>query len=342
MFCRKHSRFQAAAVAPRSSPQRRSSKACVVSAGPHSPTARPTRKRECARWRRLCNIADPMKKDFSSDDPRAPGLALGMRRLSIIDLPGGHQPAWNEAKDVAVIFNGEIYNYRELRERLIRCGHRFATQSDTEILVHALGRMGRGVPDRTARDVCVCAARSSQTLRHRSACCFSHAIHWASSRCITRKRPKVLRLRRKCGALLAGGAAGKQHLARCADLVSCCSGACREPVTLLEGVFSLPPGHRMLLYVPERRRTPRARPWWDPRKVPRRAIREKPQDFSGCGEDDCARCWKTRCSAHLRCGRAGRIVSFQRVGFERDCGAGGASAAGHPELHARFSWNPLR
>ena len=63
-------------------------------------------------------------------DARAPGLALGMRRLSIIDLVGGHQPLWNESHDVAVVFNGELYNYRDLRERLSLCGHRFATQSD--------------------------------------------------------------------------------------------------------------------------------------------------------------------------------------------------------------------
>src|ERR1700731_413045 len=84
----------------------------------------------------------PDEDGFLVNDTRAPGLALGMRRLSIIDLPGGHQPAWNEAKDVAVIFNGEIYNFRELRERLTSLGHRFATQSDTEILVHGWEEWG--------------------------------------------------------------------------------------------------------------------------------------------------------------------------------------------------------
>src|SRR5262249_39384542 len=76
------------------------------------------------------------------NDPRAPGVALGMRRLSIIDLTSGQQPIWNEARDVAVVFNGELYNYRELRERLVRCGHRFTTQSDTEILVHGWEEWG--------------------------------------------------------------------------------------------------------------------------------------------------------------------------------------------------------
>ena len=84
----------------------------------------------------------PDEEGFLTGDARAPGLALGMRRLSIIDLAGGHQPTWNETKDVAVIFNGELYNYRDLREQLSLCGHRFATQSDTEILVHAWEEWG--------------------------------------------------------------------------------------------------------------------------------------------------------------------------------------------------------
>src|SRR5713226_1580688 len=62
----------------------------------------------------------------------AAGAALGMRRLSIIDLAGGAQPIFNEARDVAVVCNGEIYNFRELRRTLESAGHSFRTQSDTE------------------------------------------------------------------------------------------------------------------------------------------------------------------------------------------------------------------
>ena len=61
---------------------------------------------------------------------------IGMRRLSIIDLAGGHQPIFNEDRTVAVVFNGEIYNYKELIPPLKRAGHRFTTESDTEVLVH--------------------------------------------------------------------------------------------------------------------------------------------------------------------------------------------------------------
>jgi asparagine synthase (glutamine-hydrolysing) len=64
------------------------------------------------------------------------GVALAMRRLSIIDIEGGDQPISNEDGSIAVVQNGEIYNYRELRGELERRGHRFATRSDTEVIVH--------------------------------------------------------------------------------------------------------------------------------------------------------------------------------------------------------------
>src|ERR1041384_6670651 len=63
-------------------------------------------------------------------------IGLGMRRLSIVDLMGGHQPACNERGTIRVILNGEIYNHRVLRSGLIKRGHVFRTRSDTEVIVH--------------------------------------------------------------------------------------------------------------------------------------------------------------------------------------------------------------
>ena len=71
-----------------------------------------------------------------------PGVALGFRRLSIIDLAGGHQPMSNEDGSVWIVFNGEIYNYRDLRRRLEGSGHRFQTDSDTETIVHLYEDLG--------------------------------------------------------------------------------------------------------------------------------------------------------------------------------------------------------
>lgn len=117
----------------------------------------------------MCGIAGFVNKDFSPDGAagradvldrmcrvmthRGPddqgtfledGVALGMRRLSIIDLAGGHQPISNEDGSVTIVFNGEIYNYRELQRELETRGHRFQTHSDTEAIVHAYEEYGAG------------------------------------------------------------------------------------------------------------------------------------------------------------------------------------------------------
>ncbi len=76
------------------------------------------------------------------------GVTLGSRRLSIIDLAGGHQPVHNEDSTVWVIQNGEIYNYADLKARLIAAGHSFYTETDTEVLVHGYEEWGEDLLDR--------------------------------------------------------------------------------------------------------------------------------------------------------------------------------------------------
>jgi asparagine synthase (glutamine-hydrolysing) len=219
----------------------------------------------------------PDEEGFLAGEPRAPGLALGVRRLSIIDLTGGHQPIWNETRDVAVVFNGELYNYRELRERLALCGHRFSTKSDTEILVHAWEEWGeecltelRGMFAFALLDLRERYAKAPLLFLARDPLGIKPLYYTQTAECFA--------FASEVRALIASRAAAKR-LSQDALTSYLLFGSVSEPVTLLEGVFSLPPGHRMLLHVPERRRAPRARPWWDPAQSPAARDLKKPQDL---------------------------------------------------------------
>ena len=91
--------------------------------------------------RRMCDVIrhrGPDDEGYFFDD----GVALGMRRLAIIDIASGNQPVFNEDRSVAVVFNGEIYNHRDLRRQLERAGHRFTSLSDTECIAHLYEQHG--------------------------------------------------------------------------------------------------------------------------------------------------------------------------------------------------------
>ncbi len=224
----------------------------------------------------------PDEDGFFSNDPRSPGTALGMRRLSIIDLSGGHQPAWNESRDVCVVFNGELYNYRELRQRLVFSGHRFATNSDTEILVHGWEEWGEDL----LHELRGMFAFALLDLRH----------HFATVPLLFLARDPLgikplyyaqtsdgFCFASELRAILASGMVPRK-LSLDALTSYLLFGSVSEPVTLIETVFSLPPGHRLLLHLPERRRTPRARPWWDASRSPAVLDPHRPRNFDSAAQ----------------------------------------------------------
>ncbi|HKA86196.1 MAG TPA: asparagine synthase (glutamine-hydrolyzing) [Haliangiales bacterium] len=93
---------------------------------------------------RALEARGPDGEGYHLDGP----IGLGHRRLAIIDVEGGRQPLYSEDGRVATIVNGEIYNFPALREELVRAGHRFATRSDSETIVHGYEEWGEGVLDR--------------------------------------------------------------------------------------------------------------------------------------------------------------------------------------------------
>src|ERR1700687_975846 len=95
-----------------------------------------------AALREMCRVIShrgPDDDGFYTDG----SVGIGMRRLSIVDVAGGHQPLSNEDGSLTIVFNGEIYNHLSLREQLIARGHSYRTKSDTETVVHLYEEYGR-------------------------------------------------------------------------------------------------------------------------------------------------------------------------------------------------------
>jgi len=105
------------------------------------------RRREPVERETIVRMADSIAHRGPDDEGYfiSGPVGLGFRRLSIIDLAGGHQPMSDPEETVWVIFNGEIYNFKELRAELEKCGHRFRTNSDTEVIVHGYKEWGADV-----------------------------------------------------------------------------------------------------------------------------------------------------------------------------------------------------
>ena len=195
----------------------------------------------------------------------APSAALGMRRLSIIDLPGGHQPVFNESRNVAVVFNGEIYNFRQLRKTLEARGHVFRTVSDTEVIVHAYEEWGEDC----LRELCGMFAIAIWDARSSGA---SGEAARGARIFLARDRMgiKPLYYAAVDGALLFSSevrsllASGRIRPQLSPDSLEAylTFGSVVEPCTLVQGVFSIPPGHCLAFSADAPPPKPSPKPYW--------------------------------------------------------------------------------
>jgi asparagine synthase (glutamine-hydrolysing) len=199
----------------------------------------------------------------------APCAALGMRRLSIIDLPGGRQPVFNEAGNVAVVFNGEIYNFRQLRKTLEGRGHAFRTHSDTEVIVHAYEEWGeqclrelRGmfaIAVWDARSCSVSGGTSGEGAR--SARIFLARDRLGIKPLYFAVADGAFLFSSEVRSLLASGRL-QPRLSPASLEAYLTFGSVVEPSTLVEGIYSVPPGHCLSFSADAPPERPSPKPYW--------------------------------------------------------------------------------
>ncbi|WP_166240594.1 asparagine synthase (glutamine-hydrolyzing) [Paenibacillus turpanensis] len=164
-----------------------------------------------------------------------PGIGLGFRRLSIIDLAEGHQPLSNEDESVWIAFNGEIYNYKPLREMLIGRGHQFKTHTDTEVIVHLYEEFGEACVEKL-RGMFGFAIwdRRKRTL-------FGARDHFGIKPFYYCQDGQRFLFGSEMKSLLAAGM--KRAVQRESLLNYVTFQYVPEPLTMFEGIYKLPPGH---------------------------------------------------------------------------------------------------
>ena len=186
-----------------------------------------------------------------------PGVGLGHRRLSIIDLSTGQQPLYNEDDSVVIVYNGEIYNYQSLIPELTALGHRFRTRSDTEVIVHAWEAWGAACVDRL-RGMFAFALwdRNQQTLFLARDRLGVKPLYYALLQDGTFLFGSELK------SLLAHPGF-RREIDPCAVEEYFALGYVPEPRTIFKGALKLPPAHTLTL----RRGAPLPKPamYWDPR-----------------------------------------------------------------------------
>ncbi len=171
-------------------------------------------------------------------------VAVGMRRLSIVDLPGGSQPVWNETETLAIVYNGEIYNFRELRAELEALGHRFRTRSDTEVVVHAYESWGDRCIERLNGMFAFALVEMPQGRTGRAARVFLARDRMGIKPLYYALVDGKLLFASEVRTLLASGCVPARVSSAAVPAYLLFGSVC-EPLTLIEGVASLPPGHSM-------------------------------------------------------------------------------------------------
>lgn len=192
----------------------------------------------------------------------APLLALGSRRLSIVDLSGGSQPIWNEAGTLAVVFNGEIYNFRELREELEASGHHFRTRSDTEVIVHAYETWGEACAEHLLGMFAFAIAEMPQGPSGRAVRVFLARDRLGIKPLYYALAEGALLFASEVRALLVSGCVPARLSAEALPSYLL-FGSVGEPSTLVEGVSSLPPGYCMTIPIGRPVAPPEPRPYWN-------------------------------------------------------------------------------
>jgi len=171
---------------------------------------------------------------------RDAGVALGIQRLRVIDLATGDQPIYNEDRSVVVVLNGEIYNYRELRDELLRRGHTLATRGDTEVIAHLYEEFGVDCVRRLHGmfAFAVWDARRRQLLVARDRVGKKPLVYTV--------RDGALTFASEMGALLADPAIPREVDREAIDAYLG-HGYVPAPLTALRGVHKLPPGHTLVM-----------------------------------------------------------------------------------------------
>jgi asparagine synthase (glutamine-hydrolysing) len=192
----------------------------------------------------------------------AASVVAGSRRLSIIDLSGGGQPIWNETGTLAVFFNGEIYNFRELRESLKARGHVFRTNSDTEVIVHAYEEWGGTCPAKLRGMFAFAIVEMPQGRGGRAAGVFLARDPLGIKPLYYTHSKAGFLFSSEVRSLLASGHVSPQLAVQAIPAFLLFGSVC-EPMTMVENVFSLPPGRSMMIRLDRQVEVAAPKQYWD-------------------------------------------------------------------------------